>query len=383
MKSWRSYRSKASQVNETSSIAKDEVALLVERLEFFIPRLIGMMKTWQWVLYIITWSLFVTVIDRYSLLTFSDFMIKFASRAFQNVMTIIPAFYLIDYWRPIFKRLNPIQVSAYVVLLLVIGSIITIVTTMLVRINLGVMDYDRQAFILNIFFNAVITGGFTIVFLLYFMRRYRELLALKLSFEQKILAQNDIMKARIAPHFFFNTINSLISLIETNPPRAADLLQNVSALFRASFSGTREISFEEEIALCEHYLAIESCRLSDKLLVNWQLPDDDVMYDMVITALTLQGVLEKMLLNVVESTTETIQINIEARWQQHRVVIIVTVDLPSKTLMVAQNLRQKIDFRLQVERMRLCFGQSARIDSTISNKQVVTTIDYPLQDVVI
>jgi len=383
LKSWRSYRSKASQVNETSSIAKDEVALLVERLEFFIPRLIGMMKTWQWVLYIITWSLFVTVIDRYSLLTFSDFMIKFASRAFQNVMTIIPAFYLIDYWRPIFKRLNPIQVSAYVVLLLVIGSIITIVTTMLVRINLGVMDYDRQAFILNIFFNAVITGGFTIVFLLYFMRRYRELLALKLSFEQKILAQNDIMKARIAPHFFFNTINSLISLIETNPPRAADLLQNVSALFRASFSGTREISFEEEIALCEHYLAIESCRLSDKLLVNWQLPDDDVMYDMVITALTLQGVLEKMLLNVVESTTETIQINIEARWQQHRVVIIVTVDLPSKTLMVAQNLRQKIDFRLQVERMRLCFGQSARIDSTISNKQVVTTIDYPLQDVVI
>ncbi len=383
MKSWRSYRSKASQVNETSSIAKDEVALLVERLEFFIPRLIGMMKTWQWVLYIITWSLFVTVIDRYSLLTFSDFMIKFASRAFQNVMTIIPAFYLIDYWRPIFKRLNPIQVSAYVVLLLVIGSIITIVTTMLVRINLGVMDYDRQAFILNIFFNAVITGGFTIVFLLYFMRRYRELLALKLSFEQKILAQNDIMKARIAPHFFFNTINSLISLIETNPPRAADLLQNVSALFRASFSGTREISFEEEIALCEHYLAIESCRLSDKLLVNWQLPDDDVMYDMVITALTLQGVLEKMLLNVVESTTETIQINIEARWQQHRVVIIVTVDLPSKTLMVAQNLRQQIDFRLQVERLRLCFGQSARIDSTISNKQVVTTIDYPLQDVVI
>lgn len=383
MKSWRSYRSKASQVNETSSIAKDEVALLVERLEFFIPRLIGMMKTWQWFLYIITWSLFVTVIDRYSLLTFSDFMIKFASRAFQNVMTIIPAFYLIDYWRPIFKRLNPIQVSAYVVLLLVIGSIITIVTTMLVRINLGVMDYDRQAFILNIFFNAVITGGFTIVFLLYFMRRYRELLALKLSFEQKILAQNDIMKARIAPHFFFNTINSLISLIETNPPRAADLLQNVSALFRASFSGTREISFEEEIALCEHYLAIESCRLSDKLLVNWQLPDDDVMYDMVITALTLQGVLEKMLLNVVESTTETIQINIEARWQQHRVVIIVTVDLPSKTLMVAQNLRQQIDFRLQVERLRLCFGQSARIDSTISNKQVVTTIDYPLQDVVI
>lgn len=84
-----------------------------------------------------------------------------------------------------------------------------------------------------------------------------------------------------------------MSLIESNPARASALLQHVSALFRASFNGAREISFEEEIALCEHYLAIESSRLADKLEVSWQLPDEDVMYDMVITALTLQSVLEK------------------------------------------------------------------------------------------
>ena len=161
----------------------------------------------------------------------------------------------------------------------------------------------------------VITGGFTFVFLLYFMRRHREMMALKRSFEQKLVAQNDIIKARMAPHFFFNTINSLSSLIESDPPRAAQLLQHVSVLFRASFSGIHEISFEEEVALCEHYLAIESSRLADKLHVTWQLPDDDMMYDMVITALTLQGVLEKMLLNVVEMTTETINIDINTAWR--------------------------------------------------------------------
>lgn len=368
-------------MDEASSIAKDEVALLAERLEFFIPKLIGVMKPWQWLLYILAWSLFVTVIDRQNFAELSGFIIKFASRAFQNTLTIIPALYLIDYFRPTFKRLSPLRVSGYVLLLLVTGSIITITMTMLIKINLGVMEYQRQLFMINVFINALITAGFTLVFLLYFMRRYQELLALKLSFEQKLQAQNDIMKARIAPHFFFNTINSLISLIETNPPRAAELLQHVSSLFRASFNGAREISFEEEVALCEHYLAIEASRLSDKLIVNWQLPDDDVMYDMVITALTLQSVLEKMLLNVVEITTETIQMDIEARWQQHRVTITISVQLPSKTLMIAHNLRQHIDFRLQAERLRMYFGQSARIDSTVSNKQVLTIIDYPLQDV--
>ncbi|WP_227672095.1 histidine kinase [Psychrobacter urativorans] len=225
----------------------------------------------------------------------------------------------------------------------------------------------------------VTTGGFTLVLLLYFLRRHCELRALKKSFEYKLAAQNDIMKARLAPHFFFNTINNLVSLIETNLPRASELLQHVSALFRASFNGTREIGFEEEVALCEHYLAIESSRLSDKLAVTWQLPDDDVMYDMVITALTLQSMLEKMLLNVVEMTTETIVIDIKVTWRQHR--ITVTVQLPTETFMVVHDLRRHMDFHIQTERLRACFGQSADIQSTVTSKRIVSIIDYPLQDV--
>jgi len=248
-------------------------------------------------------------------------------------------------------------------------------------INIGWLDYNPQAFVLNILFNSMIIGSFTLVFLLYFIRRHRELNALKLSFEHKLTAQNDLIKARLAPHFFFNTLNTLTSLIESNPSRAAALLQHVSALFRASFSGTREISFEEEVALCEHYLAIESSRLADKLAVSWQLPDEDVMYDMVITVLTLQGVLEKVLFSVVEMTTETIIIDIVVTWQQHRVTITVTAQLPRKTLMISHDLRQHVDFYVQAERLKIHFGQSADIQSTVTSQQIITIIDYPLQDV--
>ncbi len=355
--------------------------MLAERLEFFVPKLMEMMKPWQWMLYIFFWSLFVTTIDRHDLATWSQFFIKLMSRMVQYSLSIIPSFYLIDYLRPVFKRANPISVSMRILMLLMTTSIVAATLVMLVKINMGWLVYERQAFILNILFNAVITGGFTLVFLLYFTRRYRELMALKQSFEYKLTAQNDLMKARIAPHFFFNTVNTLISLIESNPPRAADLLQHVSALFRASFNGAREISFEEEVALCQHYLAIESSRLADKLVVSWNLPDDDVMYDMVITALTLQSVLEKMLLNVVEMTTETIYIAIVVTWQQHRVTITISVQLPSKTLMILHDLRRHVDFHIQAERLRAYFNQSADIKSSVTNEQITTVIDYPLRDV--
>lgn len=381
MKNWRSYRYKTSQENKNSSIANDEVALLAERLEFFIPKLMKLMRPWQWLTYIVFWSLFLTVIERHGLSGWSDFMIKFFSRVLQNSLTVIPALYLVDYLRPAFKNASIPSVSVRIVMLMMFSATVSMALVVLVMINLGLMAYDRQAFVINLLFNTVLTGGFTIVFLLYFLRNHRELNALKISFEYKLTAQNDLIKARTAPHFFFNTINTLVSLIESNPPRAAALLQHVSALFRASFSGAREISFEEEVALCEHYLAIESSRLADKLEVSWQLPDEDIMYDMVITALTLQSVLEKMLLNVVEMTTETIHIDIKVTWQQHRVAIQIEVELPKKTLIINHDLRQHMNFYIQTDRLRAHFGQSADIQSLVTSNQVTTIIDYPLQDV--
>ena len=381
MKSWRSYRYKTSQENKNSSIANDEVALLAERLEFFIPKLMEVMKPWQWLIYIFFWSLFVTVIDRHDLATWSDFIIKLGSRVIQNTLSIIPSLYIIDYLRPVFKSMSIPKVSMYVLAILMLASAVSMVLVLLVMINMGWHEYSLQNFVLEVVFDLILTGGFTLVFLLYFLRRYREMNALNQSFEHKLNTQNDLIKARITPHFFFNTINTLVSLIESNPARASQLLQHVSALFRASFSGAREISFEEEIALCEHYLAIESSRLSDKLDVTWQLPDEDIMYDMVITALTLQSVLEKMLLNVVEMTTETIFIHIKVTWYEHRVSITISVQLPKKTLMINHDLRQHMNFYIQAERLRSYFGQSADIRSKVTNSQIITLIDYPLQDV--
>ena len=381
MKNWRSYQSKTSQENKNSSIANDEVALLAERLEFFVPKLMEIMKPWQWLLTIFFWSLFLAIVDRYSVTNETQFVIKIIARFIQTTLTLLSSFYLIDYLRPVFKRMRTLRVSLYILLIITINAVVTLTLVLLLMMNTGAFTFTLYAFTSTIVFNTLIIAGFTIAGLLIFLRRYREMTALKQSFEKKLAAQNDVLKARLAPHFFFNTINTLMSLIETNPSRAADLLQHVSALFRASFNGVREISFQEEVALCEHYLAIEMIRLADKLVVSWQLPDENVMYDMVITALSLQSVIEKMLINVVEMSTDTVYIDIKVIWRQHRVAITISVQLPKNSLMIHHDLRQHMDFYIQAGRLRAYFGQSADIQSMVTNKQIITNIHYPLQEV--
>lgn len=339
------------------------------------------MKPWQWLLAIFFWSLFLAIVDRHSVVNETQFVIKMTARFIQTTLTLLPSFYLIDYLRPVFKRMRTLKVSVYVLLIITINAVTTLTLVLLLMMNTGFFDFTLSAFISTVIFNTLIIAGFTIAGLLIFLRRYREMTALKHSFEQKLSAQNDVLKARLAPHFFFNTINTLMSLIETNPSRAADFLQHVSALFRASFNGAREISFEEEVALCEHYLEMESIRLADKLVVSWQLPDENVMYDMVITALSLQSVIEKMLINVVEMSTDTVYIDIKVIWRQHRVAITISVQLPKNSLMIHHDLRQHMDFYIQAGRLRAYFGQSADIQSMVTNKQIITNIHYPLQEV--
>ena len=380
MKSLRSYRSKTSQKNKGTSIANDDVTLLAERLEFFIPKLMEVMTLWQILSYLFFLALFMTVMNRHQLETGSDFLIFLASRSLLTVIAVLPALYLIDYLRPVIKYTDPIKVICYVLLLFMMTTGFATFLVMLIMINIGQLEYVFHDFILDLLSYMLFGGGFALIFLQGFLRRYRELNVLKRSFEYKLKAQNDILKARLAPHFFFNTINSLASLIESNPVKAAELLQHISVLFRASFSRSREISFEEEVALCEHYLAIESARLADKLVVTWQLPDNDVMYDMVIAALVLQSILEKMLLNVVEMTTETVYIDIIATWHSHRVIITVTVQLPMRALIITHNLRHHVDFYVQAERLKAHFGNSADINSTVTSKQIRAVISYPLQE---
>ncbi|WP_157976659.1 sensor histidine kinase [Parahaliea mediterranea] len=114
---------------------------------------------------------------------------------------------------------------------------------------------------------------------------------LRLRERSELQARVDALRARIRPHFLFNTLNSIASLIETRPEAAERAVEDLAELFRTSLRDASDLlTVADEIRLCEIYLGIEQLRLGERLQVAWQV--DDEARALPMPSLVLQPLVE-------------------------------------------------------------------------------------------
>lgn len=112
-------------------------------------------------------------------------------------------------------------------------------------------------------------------------------------------ARLQALTARIRPHFLFNSLNAVLSLIRTDPRRAENTLEELAELFRALMRDHRDLlPLADEIALCRQYLDVEKLRLGDRLNVEWEIVD--VPADLKVPPLMLQPLLENAVYHGIE-----------------------------------------------------------------------------------
>lgn len=112
-------------------------------------------------------------------------------------------------------------------------------------------------------------------------------------------ARLQALQARIRPHFLFNSINAVLSLIRSQPKRAETALEDMADLFRVLMADNRDlVPLAQEIALCRQYLALEKLRLDERLQITWQI--DDMPPDALIPPLILQPLLENAVYHGIE-----------------------------------------------------------------------------------
>ena len=119
------------------------------------------------------------------------------------------------------------------------------------------------------------------------------------------------LQARIRPHFLFNSINAVLSLVRSDPKRAETALLDMADLFRVLMRDNRElVPIADEIELCRQYLELEKLRLSDRLQVEWHL--NNMPGDALVPPLVLQPLLENAVYHGIEpsSTPGVVSINI-------------------------------------------------------------------------
>ncbi len=127
-------------------------------------------------------------------------------------------------------------------------------------------------------------------------------------------ARLQALQARIRPHFLFNSINAVLSLIRADPQRAETALEDMADLFRVLMSDNRHlVPLADEVALCRQYLALEHLRLGDRLRVEWHL--NSMPGDALVPPLLLQPLLENAVYHGIEPMTApgAVSINIFSR----------------------------------------------------------------------
>jgi len=135
-------------------------------------------------------------------------------------------------------------------------------------------------------------------------------------------ARLQALQARIRPHFLFNSINAVLSLVRTEPRRAETALEDLADLFRVLMRDNRQLApLGDEVYLCRQYLDLEKLRLGERLQVEWHV--DNMPRDAMVPPLVLQPLLENAVYHGIEpsSVPGVIAINIFLRRNEVHAVL--------------------------------------------------------------
>jgi two-component system sensor histidine kinase AlgZ len=138
------------------------------------------------------------------------------------------------------------------------------------------------------------------------------------------------LQSRIRPHFLFNTLNTAIALVRSDPGRAEGVLEHLAELFRVALEAPEasgSATLADELALARRYLEIEQLRFGDRLRVEWQL--DPAADNAPLPPLALQPLLENAVRHGIESREGGGTVRVRTRVKLGRAEITIDNPLPA------------------------------------------------------
>lgn len=204
---------------------------------------------------------------------------------------------------------------------------------------------------------------------------------LQVQREAELHARLQALQSRIHPHFLFNSMNSIASLIAIKPEQAESLVLDLASVFRASLAEPALISLEQEILTCKRYLAIESCRLGDRLILDWQI--DSTLLNAKMPSLSLQPLIENAIIHGIEPQPVggTLSINISQLKNNLRIIIRNPRSLAPAQSDAVELKNNGIALHNIRHRLASIYGSDARLTTSYDQTHFSTALIIPLTSV--
>jgi two-component system, LytTR family, sensor histidine kinase AlgZ len=168
------------------------------------------------------------------------------------------------------------------------------------------------------------------------------------------IARLQALQARIRPHFLYNSLNAVLSLIRSEPRRAETALEDLADLFRVLMQDNRELApLAREVDLCRQYLDLEQLRLGARLQVAWHV--ENMPGDALVPPLVLQPIIENAVYHGIEPAIEpgTVSIGIYRKGKALHAVVTNPVRKQGRhhsgNKMAMANIRERLALHFDAE----------------------------------
>ena len=194
----------------------------------------------------------------------------------------------------------------------------------------------------------------------------------------KLLAEARLsaLASRIHPHFLFNTLNSIASLIPSDPKRAEDTVGKLASLLRFSLSGNQNglVPLSQELKIVGDYLEIERTRFGARLRYTIGVPA--AVDEVKVPPLALQTLVENSIKHVVAQRTEGATIEVMGSRDGDRVRLEVIDDGPGFSL---GSITPEHGLGNLLSRLEILFGERGQLSVAHVDGKTVVSLLFPVK----
>ena len=183
-----------------------------------------------------------------------------------------------------------------------------------------------------------------------------------------------MLQSRIKPHFLFNCLNTIASLIRKQPKLAEQATEDLADLFRASLQDNQDNhTLEDELTICKRYLRIEQHRLGNRLRLDWQI--SSLPINIKLPALCLQPLLENAIYHGIEPLHDGGTVLISGTVEEDHLMISIHNPAPKQDNNTHHGNRLALDNIRQ--RLESFFNKNNLLSVDLTDHQYTVTVIIP------